>query len=143
MDQIDRAKIFKTAAFLVVSIFFLNFLAMKFYLYYSIWYFDMIMHFLGGVWLGFFVAWMLLQGDDKFPRSYHAFAGKVLAGVIFLGVGWELYEAFVDYYLTSDLSRFTSIDTLSDIICDTSGGILAIYLLKTRLFKKTNTANIV
>ncbi len=127
MDNIDRKKLLKTLAYLIFIIFILHFLANKFYWYYSIWYFDMIMHFLGGFWLGLGVFYVFPPKENSIN-----FIFKILLLVLLVGVGWEVYEVLVNDVIARN--PFNFLDTLSDIFFDLSGGLCAIlYLWKRRL----------
>ena len=47
-NGMDRKRLFKIAAYLIATLFLLNYAATKLYWYSSIWWFDMPMHLLGG-----------------------------------------------------------------------------------------------
>jgi len=121
--------LFKIQAALVGSICVLTFLALEFSWYYSLWYFDIIMHFLGGAWLGLFALWL-------FPR--HSLF-KILAFVFLFGFGWEVYELVVDYAVVHDFSHFDLCDTLSDLVCDMAGGMVAFYIVKGSMLREAHT----
>ncbi len=115
----DRNTLLKHSAILISIIFFLNFLAGKFYWYYTIWFFDMLMHFLGGLWLAllFFVI---------FPKALPTLSTiiKILVWVLVVGILWEIFEIiFVNYVAQNS---FNTTDTLSDICCDLAGGLTGI-----------------
>ena len=120
----SRNMLFKILACLVISICIVNFFASTFHWYYSIWYFDMIMHFLGGAWLGLLAVWLLLRKSTALEQPY-GLVFKAIVAVFILGAGWELYEALVDYSVVHNFSRFNLGDTFSDVCCDLAGGILA------------------
>ena len=115
---------------LVIFIFFVNYLAMKFYWYSSIWWFDMPMHFLGGLWLGLVFIW-LFWGQEFDARLIL----KILAGVLVIGVLWEIFEVIVNNLTIKD--TFNTLDTLSDIFFDLAGGTFAVlYFLKRILLRE-------
>ncbi len=111
---------------LIFLIFLLNYLAMEFYWYTSIWYFDMIMHFLGGVWLS--LAIIYFSPPQKADLSY---ALKVLLAVFAIGFGWEIFEVLIDRFITQDI--FNLLDTLSDLFFDVSGGAAVLLYLLGRI----------
>ena len=126
VDQIN-IKITKNAAFLGFFIFAINFIAMKFYLYYSIWWFDMPMHFLGGVFLSFLALWFYRKWHIL-ENSFSSFLFTLLF-VAIIGSSWELFE-----FGMADLFHFNIqpfFDTMSDLSLDLVGGIFGtIYYLK-------------
>jgi hypothetical protein len=128
----DRKKLFNTLAILIVAIFLINALANKFYWYSSIWYFDMIMHFLGGLWVGILAFYFFSPQTISFRLIL-----KILMMVFMVGVGWEIFEVLVDKVVF--LNSFSIIDTVSDIIFDIIGGIAAIfYYMKKIMTVKPN-----
>jgi len=127
----DRKKLLKRLIYLILFIFLANFLADKFYWYYTIWYFDMLMHFLGGFWLGL-VFFYLFPPKESF-LNYSAIL-KILLFVLLIGVGWEVFEIIFNNMLAH--MSFNTLDTFSDVFFDLSGGGLAIlYFLKRIMFK--------
>jgi len=101
----------------------LHFIALKTSLYWSTDWFDILMHFLGGVTAGlgvFFFAFAtgLLRGNNI---SKHLLFWFVLLGALVIGISWELWELFVGFTdITTDLP-----DTLIDIVMDAVGAICA------------------
>ena len=111
--------------FLLVSfIFITNTLAMYFFWYSSLWWFDMPMHYLGGLFLGFFVLGLVLYtplGKREKKTTSYDYILFLLAGVIAIGLLWEMFEYVVD--LNTTQIGFNLSDTLSDIMFDTAGGL--------------------
>jgi hypothetical protein len=130
----DRKRLFKTLAYLIFAIFILNFLASKFYWYSSIWWFDMPMHFLGGFWLGLVYIWFFSRKDILFSPSF-AFFGKIILGVLLVGIAWEIFE----FYFINQVAQnsFDLLDTLSDLFFDLSGGLCAILYIWKKQPEKT------
>ncbi len=117
--------LFKIAS-LVVFIFLVNFLAMKFYWYSSLWYFDMFMHFLGGFWLGLAFLWLFKVINFNFKNL-----AIVILGVLIIGVAWEFFEIGVDKIFLKDNLNY--LDIYSDIFFDLAGGMTAfLYLSKKK-----------
>ncbi len=129
----DRKNLFKLLATLIFFIFVINFLANKFYWYYSIWYFDIIMHFLGGFWLAL-VAVYLFKPTNNFLQSIP----RLLLFVLVLGLGWEVFEFLFNNYLAQNYFDFW--DSLSDVLFDVIGGLCAILYLHVPL-EKERTGN--
>jgi|SRR3989344_7693424 len=116
-----KEKLLKFLGFLIFFIFIVNLLANKFHWYYSFWYFDIIMHFLGGFWLGFGTIYLL---------GIHRSIVNILLFVLFLGLGWEVFEFLFNNIIAQNI--FDMADSLSDIFFDTIGGLCAILYLWKR-----------
>jgi len=128
----DRKKLTKIIICLILFIFVVNFLANKFYWYSSIWYFDMIMHFLGGFWIGLAFMYLFPPKDISFKLIF-----QTLLFVLFIGVGWEVFEVLVNDVIAKN--PFNYLDTASDIFFDLSGGTFAtLYFLKRIMFARVS-----
>lgn len=99
-------------------IFFADKLADKFYWYNSIWYFDIIMHFLGGVWVGLFFIYIFSRESLDFLFL------KVILSVLLIGISWEVSEFYVNNMIGQ--VPFDIVDTLFDICFDIFGGLLSV-----------------
>lgn len=120
----NRSMLLKHLVVLMFFIFLVNFAANKFYWYYSVWYFDIIMHFLGGLWLGLFFAYIFSGKSGPSPGS--GFFFKVLLSTLVVGILWEFYE----YYLNAvSLESFDLPDTLYDIFFDMLGAAASLFYL--------------
>lgn len=120
------------SAWLIVIIFALNYGAMLFFWYSTIWWFDMPMHFLGGFWLGLTALWIYFYAR-KTPRVGVTAMKTLLLGlsfVLIVGVGWEIFEIGVDRFIT--LMPFNRLDTASDIFFDLAGGSVAVLYMMRR-----------
>jgi hypothetical protein len=93
---------------------------MEFHWYSSIWYFDMLMHFLGGIWLGFACIYIFPLKDNSLKPIL-----KIFFIVLLIGAGWEAFEILVNKYTVQD--SFNFFDTISDILFDISGGLFAVF----------------
>ena len=140
MDKKNKKRFVVSLSLLVFFIFILNTLAQKFYWYYSIWYFDMIMHFLGGLWLGLVFVWLFLV-KKAVSQNISSLVDlklitKILLGVLIIGVFWEIFEFIFNNILAG--TSFDSLDTISDIFCDLTGGAFVIFyfLIKKAMLKK-------
>ncbi len=132
----DRKRLLKRLVALIVFIFIINFIAGALYWYYSIWWFDMPMHFLGGFWLGLGYIWLF------WPEDIASFAviWKLIAAVLTIGILWEIYEIGVNNLIARN--PFNALDTISDLFFDLAGGTVALlYAFKgimSIMPKKTN-----
>ncbi len=127
MDTIiDRKKLLIRLASIVTFIFAINYVAMKFYWYFSIWYFDMPMHLLGGFWVGLASIYIFSLKEFNFK-----FILKVFICVLLIGFFWEIFEILVDKSITQD--SFNILDTTSDMFFDLAGGGLSIIYFFKRI----------
>ena len=79
----------------IFLIFLLNYLAMKFYWYSSIWYLDMPMHFLGGAWLGLAYIYLFLPKDNSLKsifKIFFDFAGGAFAILYYIRNIMPIYQ---------------------------------------------------
>lgn len=115
---------------LIVGIFFINYFAMKFHWYSIVWWFDMPMHTLGGIWVAlaslFVYRFRRTTVEDIFkPRMIFVIA---LLSVLIIGLLWEIFEFGMENIGTVDLAN--PIDSLSDLCFDLAGGIIgALYFI--------------
>lgn len=132
----DRKKLFKISAYLVIFIFIINFIANKLYWYYSIWWFDMPMHFLGGLFIGLGCLWFLYSKDRPHELSWRLVL-KIFLGVLLVGVLWEIFE--IIFYQIIAQSPFNSLDTIHDIFFDLAGGLFSLlFFFKRIMFSSRN-----
>ncbi len=122
----DRKKLLKIITVLMLVLFVADFLAKMFYWYSSIWWFDVLMHFSSGFWVGLFFLYVFTAKESFIPVV------KVLLWVLLIGVLWEIYELYVYQHLMG--IPFDIFDTISDIFLDLFGGLCAIlYIWKKQL----------
>ncbi len=125
-----RKNIFSLVAVIVLSIFLLNSIANIFYWYSSLWYFDLIMHFLGGVWLGVFFIWYFY--DDLLQKGFNKKNFfKIFLCVLLVGILWEIFEIVFNNIIAG--LTFDFFDTYTDIIADLLGGIFSFISFKKLL----------
>ncbi|HEU0085726.1 MAG TPA: hypothetical protein VFQ59_02085 [Candidatus Paceibacterota bacterium] len=118
----ERKKLGIPLVILVFFILFINYVAMKFHWYSALPWFDMPMHFLGGFWVALLVAFILPSRHF----SIH-FVLKILAGVLLIGILWEIFEVTLNTITVKD--TFDMVDTLSDLFFDIVGGLAATLVL--------------
>ncbi len=132
---IDRKRLFKILAYLIFLLFLLNYIGSKFYWYFSIWWFDMPMHFLGGFCVGIGLIWFFSRPSLRFqlePKALASFLFKIFLGVLLIGVLWELFEILFNNIIAQD--SFYILDTVSDVFFDLAGGTFAtLYFLKLKV----------
>lgn len=96
-----------------ISLFVLNAAALKFDLYYSVWWADIVTHTLGGVILAALLVY--LRGDNVGKW-------KIVLSVLVVGLLWEVFEASTG--MTSIEDRGYISDTLGDVFFDVLGAKL-------------------
>jgi hypothetical protein len=126
----ERKELFKRIAITIFLIFILNFIAGKFYWYYTIWYFDIFMHIFGGFFIALLLFWFLHIKEISLKTIL-----KIIFGVFIIGVSWEIFEIVFNNIIAGD--PFNILDTVSDIFCDLAGSCFAI----TYFYKKINFKN--
>lgn len=120
---------------LVVAIAIVNAFAEHYYWYWHMKEFDMPMHFAGGVWLaGTALWWRFFSGRFTTLMSAKAMFAWAIGGALGVGFAWEVYEAVVAYFTVGHMNDI--LDTLSDLVFDTLGGIAAVGILWIRTHNK-------
>jgi hypothetical protein len=112
---------FYLALLFAAGIICVHMLAFNLYLYWTYKWVDIPMHILGGIMAGFFTLISLQYFSLKETLLY------TLMGLLAVGIGWELLEVF---YRVNVLSFGYWIDTAKDLIDDTIGGLISIYIWK-------------
>ena len=115
----------------------LHHFATTFSLYWTLEWFDIPMHFLGGLWVGYFALLLFFSSGLIKVTINVRNAGLIFLIVIFsvlvVGLTWELWELFVGL---SD--RLTDrLDSFVDIIMDLIGGTVAFYYGNKKLNGKS------
>ncbi len=131
LPKMNKKKLLMRIAILVVFISILNLIILKFHWYYSIWWSDMVMHFLGGFWLGLVFLLFLKPVDTNFKEIL-----KIIFLVLFISVLWEIFEIVLNKATLRD--PFNGLDTLSDISFDLSGAFISIFYFLKRIMIKEN-----
>lgn len=114
---------------LVWVIFVLNTLAFQYYWYWMYPWFDNPMHFLGGLWLGGTIIWILKTRHTEEGKtvSMCRYAVYIIGGAMIIGVLWELFEFSLDTFITFRVNDI--VDTLSDLSMDFLGTTAAYVIL--------------
>jgi hypothetical protein len=101
----------------------LHIAAEYYYLYWTYWWFDVLTHFIGGLWLGIASIWLYYFSGyvrTMRPSLRQAFATALMAGLV-VGIAWEVYEYVVWQLSGEGLPGNYVSDTLSDIMMDSIG----------------------
>ena len=113
---------------------FLHYLAITFFLYWTIEWFDILMHFLGGFVLALIAMFLFYtSGYMDFPKDHiGSIFAMTISFVLLIGLVWELWELFIGF---TDVLEDQG-DTLLDLIMDTIGGIIAFSYGKKKIWQK-------
>ncbi|TSC86183.1 MAG: hypothetical protein G01um10148_689 [Parcubacteria group bacterium Gr01-1014_8] len=124
-----RQLLFAQSIILLITAF-LYFLGFFLYLHWVFWWYDIVLHFLGGAWAALAVMWSFAMYKIP-PRWAH-----VISLVIIIGVLWEIFEFVIGAPRESNYRPDTSLDLLMDV----AGSFAAMYFVrrKTALFSAAN-----
>ncbi len=125
--MIEKHRLFLRAVSILVLVYFLNYLAEIFYFHWTVWWYDVILHHLGGACAGtaflyFYFNFLIISKFEKLKAIKLTFIF-----VLFVGVVWEIYELLHGDTSFSDGIYYYR-DTVSDLIADSNGGFFAVYL---------------
>ena len=118
--EISYTWFLKRALAVMLPLFLLNWVGVDYSLYSIIWWWDVMTHFLGGIFIGFLLLairtrWKLFRGRSTIRYL------TITALSIF--VGWELYEILINIIIP--VYRFDIVDTLHDVVNDCLGCAVA------------------
>jgi hypothetical protein len=120
-----KNRIFVRAALATIGTFVLNTLGIWLSLYSVIWWYDMPLHFFGGLFTGLLVIWFLMRYPKFIKASYLQAVFWVLFISFIVGFVWEFYEIF--FYKIGG-QDYIIIDAISDICFDLAGTIQALFI---------------
>ncbi len=132
-----KQTLFKESLFLLIIIGFLHLIAIKFYLYWNVFEFDSMMHFLGGLWSAIVVLWFYFYSGFFEPtkRKSINFLIVSLFGLVAIAVFWEVFELFAG--LTFVYWQDYAFDTTLDFIMDTLGALVGcLYAYLKEIYKR-------
>ena len=125
-----RTSLFKQTLTLLFVIAALDVVASIFYLHWTLWWFDIVLHFLAGaaVSMALIVIWQNISNHLEFNKLKEIL--MLVLGTLLIGLLWEIFELFFDITSFSD-GIFYWRDTFSDLIMDICGGFFgALYSFK-------------
>lgn len=123
----------KEIFFLSIAIAFLHYVALTFYYYWTISWYDIMMHLMGGYVISLIASYILINFFQKgIVADKKVTAVLILSFVLIVGLGWELWELFVGF---TDVIE-DRVDTLIDIAMDFIGGYFAFLYAKKFLWKR-------
>jgi len=119
----------------IYVIFSLDMLATQYFLYWRFWWFDIMMHFLGGFWISLTAYYLFYFSGylNRISKKFSVFTLS-LTTVIFVGIFWEIFE-----YVTkvSVAQSNYLLDTYLDLFMDVFGW-LASYFVLLKINNKNN-----
>lgn len=117
-----RNRLLLPIVFLVWVIFGSHIVALTLHLYWIFPWFDILMHFLGGLWVGLFLLWFLYHSGylpcTLLPKN--TLAGTLLFGFM-LGLLWEVFEVVVQTKTGVHFEGNWALDTVVDLTMDICG----------------------
>ncbi len=121
----DKAYLLKKLAICITILAVVNFIAVYLNWYYFVWWFDMPMHFLGGLTVFYFgaIVWRFALKYVSFGRYLYE---SILTAVL-IGVLWEALEFYL--YIKYGSPMFSLVDSFSDVFFDLSGALLGAFLI--------------
>jgi hypothetical protein len=99
--------------------------ASTFYLYWTVWWFDNVMHFLGGLSIGLLSLWGAYMSGflGREARGRFRILLTVVISVLVVGLGWEIFE-YLFGISNPTLGETYMKDTIYDLSFDLIGAIL-------------------
>jgi uncharacterized membrane protein YjdF len=133
MKLMRKNLILLTAFVLIILLGLLHFLANWLYLYWTVEWFDVLMHFLGGFAGALLVVWFLREGEVSWRKFLIP-----LVSVLIAGVAWEIFE------YTNNITQLTDgyvLDTTKDLFVGVLGAITAVVVSRAYQSNSGNNYN--
>lgn len=128
----SRRRLLSTLAVLVCVIAVMHIIATLFFLYWTLWWYDVILHFLGGIFSGLLVLWLRFFsgyfGSPSIPPEGRVLCFAVVT-TLCIGVGWEVFERLLGH--TWSIEGYW-LDTSLDVILGLFGGTIAFLFFRSR-----------
>ncbi len=125
--KVTEKNIITPLAITTVTLFVLDTVARLFYFYWTIWWMDIVNHFIGGMVVTFFFALFPFVRKGSLKQTFFNF----LFIIVTVGVLWEVFE-FV-FGLTNTTEIGYTKDTIIDMIMDTLGMVVAYFYLTKKI----------
>lgn len=118
-----RKPFFIETFILLVVVGTLNWIASVYNLYWSVYEFDSLVHFLGGATLASFFIWLYFYSGifGETQKSLNRFLLVAMIGAMFLAVAWEIYEFLIGE--VNIMGAAYPFDTTLDFIVDFLGAL--------------------
>lgn len=131
-------------SFLIIfAIFIIHIFATIYFLYWIIPWLDILMHILGGAFVGLIILYIYYQSTYVEPRHFSKIFVflLVLSSTALIGVLWEFFEFFIDEYVAVSgwLTLIGGVrDTLEDLFFNLVGSIASAIIFITTWKKNLN-----
>lgn len=102
-----------------------------FNLYSEFWWLDVLMHFLGGFWIGGVALWYFFSsGRTSIFKNNKNYLLVSVITILVVGLSWEVFEIGVDF--ATGLYTYQYLDGFYDMVMGTLGatGVAYLYILK-------------
>ncbi|RJQ28803.1 hypothetical protein C4571_02820 [Candidatus Parcubacteria bacterium] len=135
----------RTLVFSLIAILGFNFAALKAEWYHAFWWLDVLMHMIGGAWVGLFFYYLFVERFNVIDRNQKLALFVLGIGFVALvGIFWEFYEFLTDIFILKAYPYnrepgYILYDTHTDFVNDFIGGAIALLVLMLR--KKTDNAH--
>jgi VanZ family protein len=118
-------------------------LALKLYLYWSLWWFDIVMHFLGGLTVSLFLHLLYTRRKSKDKASFTTIILLSLAAAFLVGLFWEVVEFKSDLTFTTGITygEDTLLDVIMDLVGAFVGGVYVYFVVLRERILETITEN--
>lgn len=90
--------------------------------FWSIWWWDVLMHILGGLWVGLFFAYVATY------MPYRIGLAHCIAAALVVGAGWEVFEYLT--HIGGSVFMSYPLDVVKDLVDDALGGALAGFIVR-------------
>lgn len=94
----------------------LHLAALKYFLYLEWWWFDILMHFLGGLWVGVAALWFTRQYILRRALTPRLALCVTLASIAAVAVGWEFFELWAGVPITPNYAKDTALDLSAGVL---------------------------
>jgi hypothetical protein len=133
-----RRKLVENLCIAVVSLAVFNQIAVFLHWYEIVWWFDMPMHFLGGLSVFYFSAIVWLPARKWVPDW--RFLYEAVITTVLIGVLWEALELYL--FLHYGSPNFITLDSFSDVFFDLAGAFLGAYLVAPLLVVESSKSKV-
>ena len=127
-----KSLLLKSFAVLIL-LFIVHLIGLKFYLYWDLRWFDSVADFLGGLSVGLFSIWVLFVSGifgKHHPTKKQIFFSSIVCGML-VGTGWEIFEYV--YHIANPIGSY-QVDTTFDLLADFVGAVVAGWIGRTRTY---------
>ncbi len=129
-----KKKLLLTAGITTIIMWAIDFVAGKFYLYWTVRWLDNVTHFLGGLSVGFLIIWFISL-FKKTSWTQKEIIIWTVVGVMLVGFSWEVFEYVLNIAGPSAGETYT-LDTTMDLLSDFIGSLVAGYWIIKNILEK-------